>query len=107
MLQEAEIKQRFERVCDAIGEASSAIGDGQSSPELKQCIDKLDEQSESARAVMQSHDYQEICDCVDSLEMLGDEAKRTCMRDGQSQPQLASAITHMHDELSDFKHKLH
>jgi hypothetical protein len=107
MLQAHEIEQRFERISEAIGQASRAIGDGRSSPDLKECIDKLDRQSGAARVVLQSHDDARIRDCVDDLEMLGDEAKRAMRSDGQVTPQLMDAVTRVHDELSDLKHQLH
>jgi hypothetical protein len=107
MLQANEIEQRFERISEAIGQASKAVGDGRMSPDLKDCIDKLDRQSGAARVVLQSHDDERIRDCVDDLEMLGDEAKRAVRADTQAPPQLVSAVTRVHDELSDLKHQLH
>lgn len=107
MLQAHEIEQRFERISEAIDQASRVIGDGRTMPDLKKCIDKLDRQCDAGRIVMQSHDEERIRDCVDDLEMLGDEAKRALRGDGQVTPQLINAVTRVHDELSDLKHQLH
>lgn len=107
MLQANEIKRRFEQITDAIGQASRAIGDGSSSPDLKECIDKLDRQSSTARQVLQSQDEERIRECVEDLEMLGDEAKRTVHGDRQATPQLTAAVDRVHDQLSDLKHQLH
>jgi hypothetical protein len=107
MLQANEIEQRFERISEAIGQASKAIGDGSQSPDLKECIDKLDRQCGAGRMVVQSHDEERIRECVEDLEMLGDEAKRAMRSDGQVTPQLMDAVTRVHDELSDLKHQLH
>ncbi len=107
MLQANEIEQRFARISEAINQASKAIGDGRQSPDLKECIDKLDRQCGVGRTVMQSHDEERIRECVDDLEMLGDEARRALRGDGQATPQLTDAVNRVHDELSDLKHQLH
>jgi hypothetical protein len=60
-----------------------------------------------AKQVMQSSDEARIVQCVDDLESLGDEAKRVCRMDAQMEPRLKEAVTRVHDELSDLKHKLH
>jgi hypothetical protein len=107
MLQANEIEQRFERISEAIGQASKACDDGNMSPDLKDCIDRLDRQSGAARAVLQSHDDARIRDCVNDLEMLGDEAKRVVHSDHQAPAQLCDAVDRVHDQLSDLKHQLH
>ncbi len=107
MLQANEIEQRFARISEAIGQASKACGDGSVSPDLKDCIDKLDRQCDVSRQVLQSRDQARIRHCVDDLEMLGDEAKRAVHSDRQVAPQLMDAVDRVHDELSDLKHQLH
>lgn len=108
MLQANEIQQRFSRIEQAIGQASQACQSGSNTPpELKDCIDRLDQQSSAARQIMQSSDQQRIVQCVDDLEMIGDEAKRVCRTDGQIEPGLKEAVIRVHDELSDLKHQLH
>jgi hypothetical protein len=107
MLQAQEIEQRFERITQAIGQAAQAVDESTASDDLKDCIDKLDRQSDTARQILQSHDEERIRDCVDDLEMLGDEAKRTVRNDPQASAQVKDAVNRVHDELSDLKHQLH
>ena len=108
MLQANEIQQRFSRIEQAIGQASQACQSASNAPpQLKDCIDRLDRQSSAARQVLQSSDQQRIVQCVDDLEMIGDEAKRVCRIQGQVEPRLQEAVTRVHDELSDLKHQLH
>jgi len=57
--------------------------------------------------VMQSNDQQRIIQCVDSLEDLGDEAKRVSRSMPKMPADVEAAVTRVHAELSDFKHKLH
>lgn len=107
MLQESEIEQRFNLVQQAIGQATQACTPG-APAQLKDAIDKLDRQSGMAKEVLQSHDQARIVQCVDDLEMLGDEAKRVCGTvAGQVPPKLKEAVVAVHEQLSDLKHKLH
>ena len=108
MLQANEIQQRFSSIEQAIGQATQACQSASNAPpQLKDCIDRLGRQSGAARQVLQSSDQQRIVQCVDDLEMIGDEAKRVCRTQGQVEPRLQEAVTRVHDELSDLKHQLH
>ncbi|PWF42077.1 hypothetical protein [Massilia glaciei] len=108
MLQANEIQQRFSRVEQAIGQAAqTSQSEINTPPQLKDCIQKLDRQTSLAKEVMQSGDQSRIRQCVDDLEMLGDEAKRVCGTSAQVAPRLKEAVIRMHDELSDLKHQLH
>jgi hypothetical protein len=108
MLQSTEIQQRFSRIEQAIGQAAqTCINEATAPQQLKECIQRLDRQSSMAKEVMQSQDEHRIRQCVDDLEMLGDEAKRACKADGQVTPQLKEAVTKVHDALSKLKHELH
>ena len=108
MLQSSEIQQRFSSIQQAIGQASQTLqAESGTSPELKECIQKLDRESSRAQQVIQSQDESRIRQCVDDLESMGDEAKRVCRSQGTATPRVAEAITKVHDELSDLKHKLH
>lgn len=108
MLQTNEIKQRFSRIEQAIGQAAQTCQSETGTPsQLKDCIQKLDRQSHLAREVMQSSDESRIRKCVDDLEMLGDEAKRVCRDQAQVAPKLKAEVTKVHDELSQLKHQLH
>lgn len=108
MLQENEIRQRFTRVERAIGEAAQACSAERDLPgELRDCIQKLDRQSDAAKQVMDTHDEARIRKMVDELEMLGDRAKRVCSSIPTLTSQMKSAVKHVHDELSELKHQLH
>ncbi|WP_020655173.1 hypothetical protein [Massilia niastensis] len=107
MLQPAEIKQRFSQVQQVVNQAESVCQSDQSIPsEIRDCIHKLADETGRAQSVMQSNQESDIIECIDNLEAIGDEAKRVC-RSAQPSPQVASMVMRVHDELSDFKHKLH
>jgi hypothetical protein len=64
-------------------------------------------ESQQAQQVMQSSDQQRMVECVDNLESMGDEAKRLSRSASSMSPQLESAVTKVHAELSNLKHQLH
>jgi hypothetical protein len=64
-------------------------------------------ESQQAQQVMQSSDQQRMVECVDNLESMGDEAKRLSRSASSMAPQLESAVTKVHAELSNLKHQLH
>ena len=108
MLQSSEIQKRFSSIQQAIGQASQSLQSETSVPmELKECIQRLDRETNAAQQVMQSQDESRIRQCVDDLESIGDEAKRVCRSQGAVNPQVAAVVTRVHDELSDLKHQLH
>ena len=108
MLQSSEIQQRFSSIQQAVGQASQTLQSENSIPmELKECIQRLDRETNAAQQVMQSQDESRIRQCVDDLESIGDEAKRVCRTQGSVNPQVAAVVTRVHDELSDLKHQLH
>ena len=108
MMQTQEIQKRFNSIEQAIGQAAqTCLSETNASPQLKDCIQKLDRQSSLAKEVMQSSDQSRIRKAVEDLEMLGDEAKRACRSDAQVTPRLKEAVTKVHDQLSDLKHQLH
>jgi chromosome segregation ATPase len=108
MLQANEIKQRFSHLQQTIGEAEQACKQSSDAPmEVRNCIEKLSREYKQARDVMQSNDQQRIVDCVDSLEAMGDEAKRVSRSLSHMPAHLEACVTKVHAELSDFKHKLH
>ena len=77
------------------------------SPELKACIQKMVEEAKQVETVIASNDQARIVECVDGLEGMGDEARRISRSDAHMSPQLETAITRVHSELSELKHKLH
>lgn len=106
MLQATDITARFQHLQGTIDEARRAC-QGDAPQEVRSCIDRLSQEYQQAQPVMQSNDPARIAACVDRLEDMGDEAKRLSRSSPQSSPQLEAAVKRVHDELSDFKHKLH
>jgi methyl-accepting chemotaxis protein len=108
MLQANEIQQRFTHIQQTVGEAEQACQKSQDTPnEIRDCIQKLSRELQQAQDTMQSNDQQRIIQCVDGLEDMGDEAKRISRSMPQMPPDVEAAVTRVHAELSDFKHKLH
>ena len=108
MLQANEIQQRITHIQQTIDQAEQAcMSATDTSPELKACIRKMAEQVRQAETVIASNDQVRIVECVDGLEDMGDEAKRMSRSDAHISPQVETAITRVHAELSDLKHKLH
>lgn len=108
MLQANEIQQRFNHIEQTIQQASQACQSSSNVPsDLKDCIQQLDSQSSSARQILQSQDENQIRQCVDSLEQLGDRARDACQQSQNIDGQLKQAVMQAHDELSDLKRQLH
>ena len=107
MLQSTEIKQRMSHIQQTIGQAEQAAKTADTAPELKACLHKLAEEAKKADDVIKSNDQSRIIACVDSLEDMGDDAKRLSRSDAHISPQVETAVTRVHAELSELKHKLH
>lgn len=108
MLQANEIQQRFRNIQQNIQQASQACQSSQNVPEdLKQAIQQLDSQSSSAQQTMQSQDQQQIRQCVEDLEELGDRARDACQNSQNVDGQLKQAVMQVHNSLSDLNRQLH
>jgi predicted translin family RNA/ssDNA-binding protein len=108
MLQANEIQQRFTHIQQTVGEAEQACQKSQDTPtEIRDVIQKISRELQQAKNVMQSSDQQRIIQTVDSLEDMGDEAKRISRSMAKMPADVEAAVTRVHAELSDFKHKLH
>jgi methyl-accepting chemotaxis protein len=108
MLQANEIQQRITHIQQTIGEAEQAcMSATDTSPELRDCIRKMAEEAKQVDSVIASNDQARIVECVDSLEDMGDDARRISRSDAHSSPQVETAVTRVHAELSELKHKLH
>jgi hypothetical protein len=108
MLQANEIQRRFISVERAIGEAAQACSAEPGLPsELRDCIQRLDKQSDLVKEVIQSRDELRIRKVIDDLELLGDRAKRVCSSGLPLTAQMKSAVNHMHSQLSELKHDVH
>ena len=108
MVHEYEIRQRFNRVERAIGEAAQACSAERNLPgELRDCIHKLDRQADAAQQGLAPYDVTRLRKLVDELELLGDRARRVCSNMPTLTPQMRSAVQHVHNELAELKHDLH
>lgn len=107
MLQPAEIQQRFSQIQQTVNQAEEVTRNDQGAPaEIRDCIQKIAHEMPNAERVMRSNDQSRIVECIDRLEEMGDDVKRM-VRSSQPSPQVASAVTRVHDVLSDLKHQLH
>ena len=108
MLRANEIQQRITHIQHTIEQAEQAcMSVADTSPELTACIRKMAQEAKQAESVIASNDQARIAECVDSLEDMGDDAKRLSRSDARISPQVETAVTMVHAELSDLKHKLH
>ena len=107
MLQAREIQQRFSHIQQTINEAEQVCRSGDAPDDLRTCIEKMARESQQAQQVMQSNDQQRMVECVDNLESMGDEAKRISRSASSMSPQLETAVSKVHAELSQLKHQLH
>lgn len=108
MLQPTEIQQKMSHIQQTIGQAEQVCqASADASPELKQCIHNMAERARQVDDVIKSNDQSRIVECVDSLEDMGDDAKRMSRSGANVPPQLETAVTRVHAEISDLKHQLH
>jgi len=105
MLQANEIQQRFTHIQQTIGEAQQALADAPN--EIRDCIEKLSRESKQATDIIKSADQQRVVECVDNLESISDDAKRISRSLPTMPAHLEAAVTRVHAELSELKHKLH
>ncbi|MDL2354296.1 MAG: hypothetical protein QFF03_03460 [Pseudomonadota bacterium] len=108
MLQANEIQQRISHIQQTIGQAEQAcMASADTPPALKAHIQKMAREAKQADAILKSNDQQRILECVDTLEDMGDDAKRMSRSDSHIAPSVESAVTKVHAELSELKHKMH
>lgn len=108
-MQTNEIQQRFSQIENTIHDAAKRCQTAQAVPmDLKDSLQQLDQKAINARNILQSQDENQIRQCVDELEELGDRARDACeASSGNVDGDLKSAIMQAHRELSDLKHQLH
>jgi DNA-binding ferritin-like protein len=108
-MQPNEIQQRFQHAQETIHRAAERCQTVDSLPmDLKNSIQQLDQKAMHATKLLQSQDENQIRQCVDDLEQLGDQAKDACESASASiDSELRDAVMQAHRELSDLKHQLH
>ncbi|KIF80897.1 hypothetical protein [Noviherbaspirillum autotrophicum] len=108
MLRANEIQQRFNQIENTIHHAAECCQSATNLPmDLKDSIQQLDQRAMQARSLIQGQDENQIRQCIDDLEDLGDRAKDACENSGNVDGELRSAVMQAHRELSDLKHQLH
>jgi hypothetical protein len=71
-------------------------------------VQQLDQKATQARqTIQQSQDQNQIVQCVDDLEQMGDRARDACEQAGNVDGELKTAVMQAHQELSNLKHQLH
>lgn len=108
MLGENEIRRRLSSIQLAVGHAAQALSAERNLPgELRDYIQKLDRQSDRITEILALHDPQRIVKLIDDMELLGSRASRVCGSGLPLSGQMKSAVHRMHNELIDFKQRLH
>lgn len=108
MMRANELQQRFSQVEQTIHQAAQRCQSAMSVPmDLKDSIQQLDQRTIQARDMMQSQDENQIRQCIDELEEMGDRARDACEHSGSVDSELRNAIMQAHRELSELKHQLH
>ena len=108
-MQANEIQQRFSQIENTIHDAAKRCASAQAVPmDLKDSLQQLDQKAIHARNILQSQDENQIRQCVDELEELGDRARDACEASTANlDGDLKNAVMQAHRELSDLKHQLH
>lgn len=110
-MQMNQVQERINRIEQCVDDAVSALSSsqGQTSPELRTCVDEMHNQSRKAKQmVQQSSDETQMVSCVDGLEQLGDRAMDACRKAGSKvDPQVQQAVQRAHDEISGLKKQMH
>jgi len=108
-MQANELQQRYSQVEKTIHHAAQCCASAQAVPmDLKDGIQKLDQRAIQARSLIQSQNEDQIRQCIDELEEMGDRVKDACEQSsGNVDGELKTAIMQAHRELSDLKHQLH
>lgn len=108
MLPEQEIRSRLSSVQLAVGHAAQALSAERHLPgELRDYIQKLDRQSDRIGEILALRDPRRIVKLIEDMEILGARARRVCSSGLPLSGQMKSAVNHMHNELIDFKQRLH
>jgi chromosome segregation ATPase len=104
----SEVQQRFSQVENSVHQAAQQCQSASAVPmDLKDSIQQLDQRTNEARQMIQSQDENQIRQCVDELEQLGDRAKDACEQSNSVDGNLRNAVMQAHRELSELKHQLH
>ena len=105
---EQEIRSRLSSVQLLVGQAAQALSAERNLPgELRDYIQKLDRHTDRISEILALRDRARIAKLVTDMELLGARARRVCSSGLPLSGQMKSAVNHMHDELVQFKMRLH
>lgn len=108
MLQATDIERRLLIVEHAVGQAAQACSAEANVPsELRDCVQRLDKQSDLARAAMAGQDEARMRKAVDELGLLSERAQRVCDNVPRLTAQMKSTVHHMRRQIIELKHELH
>jgi len=108
MLQVKEIEKKFTQIDQDIGVASRAcLSSSDASPQLKESLKKLDQQSYQMKRAVLATDQERIIRTVDELELLGSQAEKACIRDSHVTASLKESVEKVHRGLFELKKQLH
>lgn len=105
-----EIKQRFNRFEQCVEEAMQACQkDTHVSPQLADCIRDLDREVHNAHAMIfaAQQESEELVECIDRLEEMGDDAKRACQMASNLNADTRDSVLDLHRQISTLKRQLH
>ena len=108
MLPDQEIRSRFSSLQLAVGHAAQALSAERNlSGELREYIQKLDHHSDRIGEILALRDPRRIVKLVEDMELLGARARRVCSSGLPLSGQMESAVNHLHNELIEFRQRLH
>ena len=107
MLQANDIQHRFHLLEQAIGQAAQACSAEPFIPgELRDSIQRLDRQSDTAREVLLSQDQLRIHKLVREMERLSERARQVCINVPRLSAHMRSAVNYMHGQVMELKRDL-
>ncbi len=107
-----QFKERINRIDECVGVAKGAIKQGPVSPELRQSVEQLHQQTRQARQQVQGSGGQrqmgqeQLQQVVSLLEQSADRAKKACSNARSVDPQTQQAVERAHDEISNLKKQM-
>lgn len=109
-MQVSEIKQRFNRFEQCVQDAKQACEHDSNVPsQLVDNIRDLDREVRGAHDMVSNarQESDELVQCIDRLEEMGDNAKRACQAATNISQDTQDAVLDLHKEISTLKHQLH
>ncbi len=104
MLQANDIQHRFHLLEQAIGQASQACSAERHVPgELRDSIQRLDRQSDTAKEVLLSQDQLRIHKLMREMERLSERARQVCINVPQLSSHTRGAVSYMHGQVLELK----